>query len=149
MGMTVEMLEGKGPHFPNPLRSPHSSEFEKLVDKRVDVKKELSYVYEAIALTRKKLDGRVPLIGFVGAPWTLMCYMIEGGGSRIYHFVKGWIYRWPEESWRLLQRVAEICVDFLVEQVVAGAQVFPFRPPSRLPAPILSPIQWLTRCLGL
>lgn len=89
MGMTVEMLEAKGPHFPNPLRSPHSSEFEELVGKRVDVKKELSYVYKAITLTRRKLDGRVPLIGFVGAPWTLMCYMIEGGGARFTISSKG------------------------------------------------------------
>lgn len=57
-----------------------------------------------------------------------MCYMIEGGGSKIYHFVKGWIYKWPEESKKLLQKMAEICVDFLVEQVTAGAQVFPLHP---------------------
>lgn len=123
MGMTVEMVEGKGPHFPHPLRDPHSPEFGDIVSRPVDVKKELGYVFDAITLTRKKLDGRVPLIGFVGAPWTLMSYMIEGGGSKIFHFVKGWIFKYPEESKRLLQRVAEVCVDFLTEQVVAGAQV--------------------------
>lgn len=123
MGMTVEMIEKKGPHFPDPLRDPNTKEFEELVTREVDVKKELGYVFEAITLTRRKLEGRVPLIGFVGAPWTLMSYMIEGGGSKMFHFVKGWLFRWPEESKRLLQRVAEVCVDFLVEQVRAGAQV--------------------------
>ena len=123
MGMTVEMIEKKGPHFPNPLRDPNSLEFEQVVTKEVDVKKELGYVFEAITLTRKKLEGRVPLIGFVGAPWTLMSYMIEGGGSKMFNFVKEWIFKYPEESKKLLQRVAEVCVDFLVEQVVAGAQV--------------------------
>ncbi|KAF8424567.1 uroporphyrinogen decarboxylase [Tirmania nivea] len=123
MGMTVEMIEKKGPHFPHPLRDPNSPEFEQVVTRDVDVKEELGYVFEAITLTRKKLEGRVPLIGFVGAPWTLMSYMIEGGGSKMFNLVKGWIFKHPAESKRLLQRVAEVCVDFLVEQVVAGAQL--------------------------
>ena len=125
MGMTVEMIEKKGPHFPNPLRDAKGADFEAVVSKVVDVKKELGYVFDAITLSRKKLKGRVPLIGFVGAPWTLMSYMIEGGGSKFFYFVKGFIYKYPTESKRLLQRIAEVCVDFLVEQVRAGAQVGP------------------------
>lgn len=123
MGMTVEMIEKKGPHFPDPLRSPESEQWGRVLAKQVDVKSELGYVFEAITLTRRKLGGRVPLIGFVGAPWTLMSYMIEGGGSKMFHFVKGFIFKWPRESQLLLQRLAEVCVDFLVEQVVAGAQL--------------------------
>ncbi|KAI5786470.1 uroporphyrinogen decarboxylase [Peziza echinospora] len=123
MGMTVEMIEKKGPHFPDPLRDPNTPEFETLVTREVDVVKELGYVFEAITLTRRKLEGRVPLIGFVGAPFTLMSYMIEGGGSKMFHFVKGWIFKYPAESKRLLNRIAEVCVDFLVEQVRAGAQL--------------------------
>lgn len=69
MGMVVEMLPGKGPHFPAPLDKPE--DIEKL-HKKVDVAKELGYVFEAITMTRRALQGRVPLIGFAGAPWTLM-----------------------------------------------------------------------------
>ncbi|KAF8469518.1 uroporphyrinogen decarboxylase-like protein [Kalaharituber pfeilii] len=123
MGMTVEMVEKKGPHFPFPLRDPTSEEFLNMLAAKVDVKKKLGYVFEAITLTRKKLNGQVPLIGFAGAPWTLMSYMIEGGGSKLFHFVKGWIFKYPEESKKLLQKLAEVCVDFLTEQVVAGAQL--------------------------
>ncbi|KAL7271660.1 Uroporphyrinogen decarboxylase in heme biosynthesis [Rhizina undulata] len=120
MGMTVEMLEAKGPYFPDPLRSPEDL---KKLRTDVDVKKELGYVFEAITLTRKKLDGRVPLLGFIGAPWTLMSYMIEGGGSKIFRFVKSFIFKWPEESKWLLARITEVAVEFLAQQVVAGAQM--------------------------
>lgn len=120
MGMTVEMIEKKGPHFPHPLR--HPDDLRRLND-RVDVKKELGYVFEAITLTRRKLDGKVPLIGFVGAPWTLMSYMIEGGGSKFFQFAKEWIFKWPDAAKSLLSRLALLCTDYLVEQVVAGAQM--------------------------
>jgi uroporphyrinogen decarboxylase len=63
------------------------------------------------------------LIGFCGAPWTLMAYMIEGGGSKTFQKAKEWLYRWPEESKQLLMRIADVCVDLLVGQVLAGAQV--------------------------
>ncbi|KAJ3028103.1 hypothetical protein HK097_006030, partial [Rhizophlyctis rosea] len=84
---------------------------------------ELGYVFDAITLTRTKLAGRVPLFGFVGAPWTLMAYMIEGGGSRTLSKAKSWLFNHPEESKQLLQRVTDVCVDFLVGQVKAGAQL--------------------------
>jgi hypothetical protein len=122
MGMTVEMVEKKGPSFPEPLR--HPSDMSRL-RKEVDVKKELGYVFDAIKMTRKKLDGRVPLLGFVGAPWTLMSYMIEGGGSKTFQFVKEWVFTWPKDSKELLERITTIVVEFLARQVEAGAQVFP------------------------
>ena len=91
--------------------------------KEVDIQKELGYVFDAITLTRTKLKGRVPLIGFCGAPWTLLCYMVEGGGTKIFKEAKTWVYKYPEESKRLLENIASICVEYLAKQVVAGAQL--------------------------
>ncbi|KAI1760456.1 uroporphyrinogen decarboxylase [Hypoxylon sp. FL1150] len=123
MGMVVEMVDKKGPHFPHPLKSPHDGQYSKVLHKDVDVEAELHYVYKAITLTRKKLKGRVPLIGFCGAPWTLFCYMVEGGGTKLFIESKKWIYRHPEESKALLQKIAEVCVEYLALQVRAGAQL--------------------------
>jgi uroporphyrinogen decarboxylase len=117
------MVDGQGPTFDQPLRSPSDGQYGRVMEKDVDVKAELDYVYQAITLTRQKLDGRVPLIGFCGAPWTLLCYMVEGGGSKIFKEVKTWIYRYPEESQALLRKIAEICVEYLAQQVIAGAQL--------------------------
>lgn len=120
LGMVVEMQPEKGPVLPSPLRSP--ADLPRL-RQHVDVDKELGYLFEAITMTRMGLGGRVPLIGFCGAPWTLMAYMCEGGGSKTFQWSKGWLYRWPEESERLLRRIADVCADLLVGQVLAGAQV--------------------------
>jgi uroporphyrinogen decarboxylase len=123
MGMEIKMVDGQGPKFDEPLRSPTDGQYDKVIHKEVDVKVELDYVYQAITLTRQKLGGRVPLIGFCGAPWTLLCYMVEGGGSKIFKEVKTWIYRYPHESQALLKKIAVICVEYLAQQVVAGAQL--------------------------
>ncbi|KAF6018592.1 UROD [Bugula neritina] len=120
LGMTVEMIPGKGPSFPEPLVNPE--DMEKL-DFKCDVTKSLSYVYEAITLTRIKIDGQCPLLGFAGAPWTLMGYMIEGGGSKTFSKVKKWLYCYPEASHKLLQLLADTIVDHLVAQICAGAQL--------------------------
>ncbi|WFD35286.1 uroporphyrinogen decarboxylase [Malassezia cuniculi] len=119
MGMTVEMHPGKGPVFPEPLQTP--KDIAKL--KKVDVPKDLGYVMDALRLTRTKLAGRVPLIGFCGAPWTLMAYMIEGGGSRTFEKAKRWLFDYPEESKKLLGRIASVCAEFLCAQIYAGAQI--------------------------
>jgi len=123
LGMIVEMLPAKGPHFPNPLKSPTDGQYEEVLNKKVDVAVELDYVYKAITMTRHKLKGRVPLFGFCGAPWTLLCYMVEGGGSKLFVQTKTWIYKYPEASKALLQKIAEVCVEYLALQVQAGAQV--------------------------
>jgi uroporphyrinogen decarboxylase len=120
MGLVVEMLPGKGPSFPEPLKEP--KDISRLTE-TVDIEKELGYVCDAITLTRKKLDGEVPLIGFCGAPWTLFAYMIEGGGSKTLQLAKTWIFKHPNESKELLNRIAVVCADFLVAQIKAGAQV--------------------------
>jgi uroporphyrinogen decarboxylase len=123
MGMTVEMVDKIGPRFPDPLKSPADPQYQKLLETQTDVAKELDYVYKAITMTRQKLQGRVPLIGFCGAPWTLLCYMVEGGGTKLFVESKKWIYAHPEESKVLLQKISEVCVDHLAHQVKAGAQI--------------------------
>lgn len=123
MGMEVKMIDGKGPTFTHRLQSPSDEQYAALLKTNVDVVNKLDYVFEAITLTRRKLAGRVPLIGFCGAPWTLLCYMVEGGGTKVFKEVKTWIYRYPTESRALLQKVTDICVEYLAQQVVAGAQL--------------------------
>lgn len=120
LGMTVTMEPGQGPVLPEPLLDPSHL---KRLPPHVDVQKELGYVFEAITLTRHKLAGEVPLIGFSGAPWTLMAYMIEGGGSKTFTTAKTWLFRYPEESRELLQKIGVVCIDYLVGQILAGAQV--------------------------
>lgn len=120
LGMEVLMEPQRGPVLPQPLTSP--ADLARLPDE-VDVQKELGYVFDAITMTRKGLDGRVPLIGFCGAPWTLMAYMCEGGGSKTFEKSKSWLYKWPAESKALLHKIADVCADLLVGQVLAGAQV--------------------------
>jgi len=119
LGMVVEMRPGVGPVFPEPLINPQH--LDRLVDP--DVKIVLKYVYDAITLTRHKLEGKVPLIGFSGAPWTLMAYMIEGGGSKTQSKAKKWLYLHPEASHKLLSLLSSVCARYLVEQVRAGAQL--------------------------
>ncbi|KAK7060189.1 Uroporphyrinogen decarboxylase in heme biosynthesis [Paramarasmius palmivorus] len=116
--MGMEVLMNPGPQFPDPLVTPEDV---KKLKEVVDVNKELGYVFEAITKTRIELNGEVPLIGFCGAPWTLFAYMIEGGGSKTLQKAKTWIFKYPEESKALLMRIADVCVDFLVGQVL---QVF-------------------------
>lgn len=118
LGLEVQMVRGKGPHFPAPLERP--SDLDRL--RTPDVASDLGYVFDAITLTRQQLAGRVPLIGFCGAPWTLMAYMIEGGGSKTFSTSKSWLYRHPEASHALLQRITDVLVDYLVGQIDAGAQ---------------------------
>ncbi|KAM6918835.1 uroporphyrinogen decarboxylase [Xenentodon cancila] len=119
MGMDVQMLAGKGPTFTEPLKEPEDLQRLRV---KVDVKKELDYVFKAITLTRHKLEGKVPLIGFTGAPWTLMSYMIEGGGSSTHSKAKRWLYRHPEASHMLLRMLTDVIVEYLLGQVAAGAQ---------------------------
>jgi uroporphyrinogen decarboxylase len=119
MGLEVTMVSGQGPTFPEPLTTP--DEMERLV--APDVDDALGHVFEALAVTRGELNGRVPLIGFAGAPWTLMAYMVEGGSSKSYRAARRWLYRHPEASKALLQRTTDVIVDYLIGQVEAGAQM--------------------------
>jgi len=105
------------------LVTPSDDQYREVMERKVDVKESLKYVYDAITLTRTNLKGRVPLYGFCGAPFTLMCYMVEGGGSKIFRQTKTWIYKYAQEAKALLQKIAELCVEYLAQQVVAGAQI--------------------------
>ncbi|EEB08937.1 uroporphyrinogen decarboxylase Hem12 [Schizosaccharomyces japonicus yFS275] len=120
LGMHVEMLEGKGPHFPTPLNTPDDL---KTLQKNPNISSILGYVMDAISLARTRLENRVPLLGFSGAPWTLMAYMIEGGGSKSFAKAKTWLFRYQEASHELLKLLTKTISVYLVEQVKAGAQM--------------------------
>lgn len=120
MGFEIEMIEGKGPVFVDPLRSPKDLS---RVNFKPDILKGLDWAFKAITLTRTKLNGRVPLVGFCGAPWTLLVYMTEGQGSKMFRFAKEWLYEYTKESHELLQATTDACIEFLAQQVVAGAQM--------------------------
>jgi uroporphyrinogen decarboxylase len=119
MGMRLTVDDGVGPRFPEPLRT--SADFERLHDFVPD--DALGYVLEALRLTHRALNGRVPLIGFAGAPWTLMSYMVEGGGSKSFALAKRLLVENPGRAHALLARLARAVGSFLVAQVKAGAQV--------------------------
>lgn len=117
MGMDLEIIESKGPVFDKPLRS--AADIEKLDTE--NVVERLEYVMQAIKMTKEKLAGRVPLIGFSGAPWTLATYMVEGKGSKSFEIVKSLIYREPATAHKLLQILADSVVEYLNAKIRAGA----------------------------
>lgn len=118
MGMSLRVDEGVGPRFDEPLRGP--ADFERLRDP--DPNEHLGYVLDAIRLARRELSGRVPLIGFAGGPWTLMSYMIEGGGSKSFSVAKRLLVEDAGRAHALLDRLARAVGEFLKAQVRAGAQ---------------------------
>jgi uroporphyrinogen decarboxylase len=116
MGLGLEFVEGEGPHFRHPVRSPE--EVERLAVP--DPEGELRYVMDAVRLIKENLRGRVPLIGFSGSPWTLATYMVEGGSSRDFRRVKGLMYEQPRLLHRLLDKLAEAVALYLAAQIAAG-----------------------------
>lgn len=116
MGMEVQFLVGEGPHFPHPLRN--EADIDSLA--RPDPMDKLNYVMDAITAINKGLDGRVPLIGFSGAPWTLATYMIEGGGSKNFAIIKKMLYDSPAVLHRLLDKVSDAVTDYLKAQIETG-----------------------------
>ena len=119
MGMEVQMVEFKGPYLPEPVRQ--ASDLKKLAVP--DVNERLGYVFDAMRLTKKILDGRVPLIGFAGAPWTLLCYMVQGRGTKTFDEAKAFCYTQPETAHRLLQMITDTTIAYLKGQASAGADV--------------------------
>ncbi|KAG7196789.1 hypothetical protein KM043_014483 [Ampulex compressa] len=119
MGLEVQMVPGVGPVLPQPINDP--SDISRLV--KPVVSKDLKYIADAITLTRHSLEGKVPLIGFTGAPWTLMGYMIQGGGSSTLAKARSWLYKYSAESHILLQLITNVIVDYVVMQIKAGAQL--------------------------
>jgi uroporphyrinogen decarboxylase len=119
MGMEVQLVESKGPLLPEPIRT--AGDLERILIP--DVEERLSYVFEAIKLTKSYLNGRVPLIGFAGAPWTLLCYMVQGQGSKTFDGAKTFCYTQPRAAHRLLQMITDTTIAYLKGQVRAGADV--------------------------
>ena len=119
MGMALSVDEGVGPRLGEPIRS--ADDLCRLRDP--SPAEDLRYVLDALRLARRKLAGKVPLIGFAGAPWTLMSYMVEGQGSKTFSQAKRLLVQDPRTAHLLLERLAGIVGRFLVAQVEAGAQV--------------------------
>ena len=117
MGLGLDFKAGEGPQFARPLRSEADVAALTVPDMNA-----LRYVFDAVALIRRELDGRVPLIGFAGSPWTLACYMVEGKGSDDYRLIKGMLYGRPDLLHRILQVNADATAAYLNAQIEAGAQ---------------------------
>ena len=113
MGMTLTVDEGVGPRFPSPLRSAADIHALRPVVPETD----LAYMLDALKLARRELNGRVPLIGFAGAPWTLAAYMLEGGGSNHFTVAKRFLAHQPALARELLDRIGVAVGDFLAAQV--------------------------------
>lgn len=118
MGLNYEMEENKGPVFPKKITSPTD-----LKGLHVAEAAELQYVLDAIKLTKKELNGAVPLIGFAGAPWTIFSYMIEGKGSKTFSAAKKMLYTQPAFSHQLLDMITKSTIHYLKGQISAGADI--------------------------
>lgn len=123
MGLEVLMEEGKGPSLPKIIQT--QKDIDALITEGAE--HSLKYVYDALALTKRELNGRVPLIGFAGAPWTILCYMVEGKGSKTWEKAKQFAYTQPLLAHQLLQKITDITISYLKHQAKAGVdtvQVF-------------------------
>ena len=118
MGLGLHFVPGEGPKFKNVIRS--AADIAKLGVP--DMEDNLRYVMDAIRVTRREIDGKVPLIGFSGSPWTLACYMVEGGSSKDFSKVKGMMFDAPEQMHALLVVLAKSVIAYLNAQIAAGAQ---------------------------
>jgi len=118
MGLGLYFETGEGPKFRKTVRT--AKDVESLAV--TSAEKDLSYVVDAVSVIRKELNGRVPLIGFSGSPWTLATYMVEGGSSKDFRRTKAMIYDQPEVARMLLDKLADSIIDYLNAQVRAGAQ---------------------------
>ncbi len=123
MGLEVQLVESKGPWLPDPVKNEKDMQRVRVPD----VHETLEYVFDAIRLIKSELNDRVPLIGFAGAPWTILCYMVQGKGSKTFDEAKAFCYAQPELAHRLLQMITDTTIAYLKAQVKAGAdtvQVF-------------------------
>ncbi len=140
MGLPYQMAESKGPWFEKTINNLEDVNRLKIANAEED----LQYVLEAIKITKKALNGRVPLIGFAGAPWTIFSYMVEGSGSKTFSKAKKFLYMYPELSHTLLDKITQSTINYLKAQIAAGAdmvQIFDSW------AGILSPEQYNTFAL--
>lgn len=119
MGLPYEMVEARGPLFPNVIKT--AADVARL--RVADPHEHLGYVLEALRITKKALNGRVPLIGFAGAPWTILAYMVEGHGSKTFSKARRMLYQKPALAHALLEKITATTIAYLQAQVEAGAQV--------------------------
>jgi len=117
MGLGLSFAQGEGPRFAHPIR--HEQDVAKLA---VPDMSTLQYVFDAVRVIRRQLDGRIPLIGFAGSPFTVACYMVEGKGSDDYRLIKSMLYARPDLLHRILKINAETTARYLNAQIDAGAQ---------------------------
>jgi uroporphyrinogen decarboxylase len=118
MNLGLQFEAGEGPRFERPVRCAADVAKLGVPDPGTDLK----YVMDAVALVRRELGGRVPLIGFAGSPWTVATYMVEGGGSKTFGHIKRMMYEAPHELHRLLELLAKSTILYLNAQIAAGAQ---------------------------
>ena len=119
MNIEVEMRDGIGPYIPQPINSKAA------LDQVIlpDVEEHLGYVFDAVRMTKSALNDRVPLIGFAGGPWTLLCYAVQGQGSKNFDRAKAFCFQEPEMAKELLQKITTTTIAYLREKVKAGADV--------------------------
>lgn len=120
MGLPYELIEKKGPRFPDTIKS--IEDVNKLIAGE-EAAERLGYVYKALEITKELLNDRVPLIGFAGAPWTLLAYMIEGQGSKTFSKAKSFLYKDPELAHALLEKLTKTIIAYLKMKVRYGADV--------------------------
>ncbi|MBK8970600.1 MAG: uroporphyrinogen decarboxylase [Hahellaceae bacterium] len=118
MGLGLYFETGEGPRFRKTIGN--LADVESIP--AVDPERDLAYVMNAVTTIRRELNGRVPLIGFSGSPWTLATYMVQGGSSRDFHRIKQMLYSAPETLHALLDKLADVVIDYLNAQIRAGAQ---------------------------
>lgn len=118
MGLPYQMIESKGPWFEKTIKN--AADIEALHIAEAD---DLGYVMQALQLTKKQLNNEVPLIGFCGAPWTILAYMVEGSGSKTFSKAKQFLYTQPQLAHRLLEKITASSINYLKGQVAAGANL--------------------------
>ena len=134
MGLPYQIIEEKGPWFDNPVKTKTDIDKLKIADAS-----DLQYVMDAISLTKNKLSERVPLIGFAGAPWTILSYMIEGKGSKTFSEAKKFLYTESKLAHELLNKITQSTINYLKGQIMSGADIVQLFDSW---AGVLSPIQY-------
>lgn len=123
MNIEVEMKPNFGPYLPNPIRK--TEDLDSVIVP--DINETLGYVIDAIKMTKEKLNNEIPLIGFAGSPWTILCYCVQGQGSKNFDLAKGFCFTQPEAAHVLLQKITDTTIAYLKAKVKAGVnavQVF-------------------------
>ena len=116
MGINVEMKNNFGPYIEFPVRNESD-----VINLNIsNVEEKLDYVFQAIKMTKKELPENIPLIGFAGSPWTILCYMVQGSGSKTFDIAKSFCFKNPELAHKLLSKITSITIDYLKRKINAG-----------------------------